>query len=197
MGINAASQSELRTEIQKFLKKKIPTDISSDDARFPGMTGGMTTTSLKKSWDAKSYVTSCNSFAGWVAAQILSPKVSKLSYGVLNISLADNEVPGCWNWANTDEAIEYDLHPMAGDFYASWAEPTDPKTGKKFIQEFGHVGIVYDFDEDTQMWTLIQGGQGGPAMGKDWIKWSTKKFDRTKLTGWVDIAWYKLPDGPE
>lgn len=169
-----------------MLKKNIPTDLSSDDKRFERMTG-MSTKWLREQWAKGSIVTSCNSFAGWVAREIGVKPSSVLSRGYLDISRAESEVPGCWNWANTDEAIEYDLHPQAGDFYS----------GSFPGQQWGHVGVVYDFDERAQNWTLVQGGQGGPKANLDFIKWKAGKFDQSKINGWVDIAWYMLPNGPD
>jgi hypothetical protein len=188
MALTASDRASLRRQIQEMLDRNIPrSGLSSDDKRFERMTG-MTTKWLREQWKNGSMVTSCNSFAGWVARQIGVPATSVLSRGYLNISLADSEVAGCWNWANTDEAIEYDVHPQAGDFYAG------PFPG----QQWGHVGIVYDFDETSQTWTLVQGGQGGKASNMDFIKWRERaKFDRAKINGWVDIAWYRLPNGPD
>src|SRR5262245_15728763 len=141
MGLNASDRASLRREIQVFLKKNIPeAGVSSDDKAFSRMTNGMTTASLRKDWDKKIWTTSCNSFAGWVAQQIGVPGKSVLARGFLDISGVDNEVPGSWMWANTDEAIDYNLHPLPGDFYSG------PFPG----QQWGHVGIVYDFDEDSQ-----------------------------------------------
>lgn len=176
-------RTALRKNIQEMLKKNIPTDLSSDDKRFQTMTG-MSTTWLKQQWATGSRVTSCNSFAGWVAREIGINPSSVLSRGVLDISKAEDEVAGCWIWANTGEAIDNNTHPQAGDFYSG------PFPG----QQFGHVGVVYDFDEIAQTWTLIQGGQGGPKSGLDFIKWKTVKFDRASINGWVDTAWYMIPD---
>ena len=129
-------RAALRKKIQELLKKNIPTDLSSDDPRFKIMTG-MDTTWLRKQWALGSRVTSCNSFAGWVAREVGVDPSSVLCRGVLDISKAENEVAGCWIWANTGEAAEYNIHPQAGDFYSG------PFPG----QQFGHVGVVYDFDE--------------------------------------------------
>lgn len=185
MGLTASDWSALRLEIQRMLYKNIPEDLSSDDPRFKKMTG-MDTKWLKDQWKTGSIVTSCNSFAGWVAREIGVPGKSVLAKGVLNISDADKEVPGCWTPATSAETIENGWVPMAGDFYSG------PFPGQKW----GHVGVVYDFDPVAQEWTLIQGGQGGPKSGRDFIKWKTAKFDRTKINGWVDIAFYMMPNGP-
>jgi hypothetical protein len=175
-------RAALRKKTQEMLKKNIPTDLSSDDKRFQMMTG-MSTTSLRKKWATGSRETSCNSFAGWVAREIGITN-SVLSRGVLDISKAEDEVAGCWTWANTSETIYDDTcHPHAGDFYSG------PFPG----QQFGHVGVVYDFDEIAQTWTLIQGGQGGPKSNMDFIKWKTVKFDGASINGWVDTAWYMIP----
>lgn len=56
---------------------------------------GMSTKWLKAQWATGSRVTSCNSFAGWVA-QAIGITNSVLSRGTLDISKAENEVAGCW-----------------------------------------------------------------------------------------------------
>ena len=121
---------------------------------------------------------------------------SVLAGGFLDISLAEKEVPGCWQEANCADACLNNLTPQAGDVYSGWSKYKDKNTGKDVIQKWGHVGIVYDYEEDTGNWWLVQGGQGGPRQGVDYIKWKYAKFDRTKINGWVDIARYLMPQGP-
>ena len=191
MGLNASDWATLRRLIQQFLDKSIPDGgLSSDDQQFTTITG-MSTKSLKADWDKGKITTSCNAFLGWVADQIGVKRGSVLR-GALDISKAQGEVPGsgCWIEANSASSIDAGLHPQAGDFYSS------PHHFKDWTQKWGHVGVVYSFDPVAQEWTLVEGGQGGPKMGLDYIKWSTKKFDRTKINGWVDIARYMLPNGP-
>jgi len=197
MSITAPDWVELRRLIRQMLYINIPQKgLNSDEKQFQIITG-MSTTSLKKDWDRKVMTTSCNSFLGWAARQIGVRQGSVLSRGVLNISKAEQEVPGCWIMANTGEAIDANMHPQSGDFYSSPHEFKATATTKAWTQEWGHVGLVYDFDEYANEWTLVQGGQGGPSSGRDFIKWSTSRFDRSKINGWVDIAYYKMPNGPE
>ena len=193
MGITAPDWVTLRSEIQNWLLKNIPEDISSKDARFAKLTG-MTQKTLEDNWKGGGILTSCNSFAGKVAQGLGVPWSSVLAKGALDISKAESEVPGCWQEANSAEACNDDITPHAGDFYSGWLKVKHK--GTEFIQKWGHVGIVYDYEPDTGMWWLVQGGQGGPKMGVDYIKWSHQKFDRTKLNGWVDMARYLMPQGP-
>ena len=158
MALNASDWASLRQEIQAMLKKNVPRDLTSDDPEYQRMTG-LTTERLKADWKIGKITTGCNSFLGWVARTIGVPASSVLALGHLDISKADDEVLGSWYIANTGEAYEYNLHPRAGDFYS---KPYG-------AQKFGHVGIVYDFDETAQTWTLIEGGQGGPKSGVDKI----------------------------
>ena len=132
--------------------------------------------------------TGCNSFNGYIARSFGAKTGSYLARGFLDISKAEKEVPGSWVWANVSEAIEAGLHPKPGDFYSM---PLGD-------QMFGHVGVVVDFDGASQTWTHVDGGQGGKSVGKDFIKWAkAKKFNRDKINGWVDMAVYLMPDGPE
>ena len=196
MAITGSSWEDLRQNIRQMLDKSIPeAGLSSDDKQFKVITG-MDTPSLKKAWAGGSLLTSCNAFLGWAANQIGVQRGSVLR-GALDISKAEKEVPGCWLEANTGEAIDYDLHPKSGDFYSSPHHFKATAKAKAWTQKWGHVGLVYDYDEYSGMWTLVQGGQGGPNAGRDFIKWSTTKFDRTKINGWVDIACYMMPDGPD
>jgi hypothetical protein len=185
MGLSATDWSSLRTQIRVLLKKNIPTDLSSDDPRFVAMTG-MSTKWLREQWANGSGVTSCNSFAGWVAKQIGIPGTSVLARGFLDISQAEKEQTGCWISASDQQTIDLNLHPQAGDFYS----------GRFKTQKWGHVGIVYDYDDTSGEWTVVQGGQGGPKSKLDFIKWKKDKFDRTAINGWVDVAVYLMPNGP-
>jgi hypothetical protein len=105
-----------------------------------------------------------------VALEFGVPRSSVLSKGFLDISLAEKEVPGCWQKANSSDACLNNVTPQAGDFYSGWYK--GKIKGKDFFQKWGHVGIVYDYEPDTGMWWLIQGGQGGPKSGADFIKWN-------------------------
>ena len=190
-GLIKPNRAMLRTSIQNRLYE-IPEVVSSKDPLFEKLTG-LTQAALKKNWDAGGMLTSCNSFAGKIALSIGVPGRSVLAKGYLDISLAEKEVPGCWQEANTADACLNDITPEAGDFYSGWFKYKDAK-GKDVMQKWGHVGIVYDYEPDTGNWWLIQGGQGGKSAGVDYIKWKYAKFDRTKINGWVNIAKYLMPN---
>lgn len=191
MGLQASDWETLREMIQNFLYQ-IPEEVSSKDSAFVRWTG-LTQKALEANWDAGGMLTSCNAFAGKIAQEIGVPRKSVLAKGVLDISQADKEVPGCWQDATSSEACLNNITPQAGDIYSSWAKVK--YKGKEFIQKWGHVGIVYSFEDDGTWW-LIQGGQGGPGGRVDYIRWKNAKFDRTKINGWIDIAKYLMPDGP-
>lgn len=184
MVISGSDPETFRAAIQQMLWERIPEEVSSDDKEFLLMTG-MNTKWLKAQWANGKRVTSCNSFAGWVAREIGAKKGSILARGQLDLSLAEREVPYCWFWANTSEAILYNIHPQPGDFFCA------PFPGQKF----GLVSVVFDFDEYAQTWTVVQGGQGGPKAGKDYIRWKSGPFNRDKVTGWVDICVYIFEGG--
>ena len=194
----ATNRAELRQLICDMLRDAVPANgLSSDDPRFITMTG-LTSERLRSDWRSGGHLTSCNSFAGWVAQQIGAEQGSALCSGKLDLSGVDSEVPGSWVY-NTGEAMDADLHPQPGDFYCS-SLPGQP---------FAHVGIVVEIDDDTQVWKWVAGGQGGPKTSPnnidyavDYIKWgpwnanqaSTFKEARDKVPGWVDIGYYFFPD---
>src|SRR5262249_31586478 len=120
---------------------QIPDEVSSKDSAFVRWTG-LTQKTLEANWDAGGMLTSCNAFAGKIAQEIGVPRKSVLAKGVLDISQADKEVPGCWQDANSSEACLNNITPQY--------------KGKEFIQKWGHVGIVYSFEDDGTWW-LIQG----------------------------------------
>ncbi len=192
MGLTAPDRETMREKIQDWLYQ-IPEVVASTDPLFEKLTG-LNQKALKKNWDGGGMLTSCNSFVGKVAQEIGVPLKSVLAKGVLDISLADNEVPGCWQEANTADACLDNVTPQAGDIYSGWFK--GKYKGKDSFQKWGHVGIVYSCEPDGTWW-LIQGGQGGPKAGVDYIKWKNAKFDRTVINGWIDIAKYLMPDGPE
>lgn len=194
-GIPQPTRGMLRMSIQNWLYG-IPEVVASTDPLFEKLTG-LNQTMLKANWDKGGMLTSCNSFAGKVALAIGVPGSSVLAKGFLDISLAEKEVPGCWQDATTADAALNNITPQAGDFYSGWYEYKDSKTGKTVRQKWGHVGVVYDYEEDTGNWWLVQGGQGGKGVGVDYIKWKYAKFDRTKINGWVDIGKYLMPDGED
>jgi hypothetical protein len=203
MALAATDWVSLRKEIRDWFD--IPKEGLSSKTNgnaFQRWTG-LTQKALEDNWDGrdsegnitkkKGWLTSCNSFMGKVAVDWGIPAKSCLRLGVLDITKAEQEVPGCWQDAS-DEGV----FPQSGDFYSGWYK--GELDGKPFFQKFGHVGIVYDCDREAGTWTLVQGGQGGPKLRVDYIKWTNQKdppkFDRTKLNGWVDIARYLLPKGP-
>jgi hypothetical protein len=70
-----------------------------------------------------------------------------------------------------------------------WDWATDPKSGKQFKQQFGHVGIIGSFDGN--LYTSVDGGQGGRSAKKDFIKWVPRgAYDPLKFNGWCDIDIY-------
>ncbi len=192
MPLGATGRADLREKLVKFLHANIPVQgISSSDPRFEKMTGGWTTEKLKQDWAAGKKTTCCNAFAQWVAFQLEAK--GALSSGQLNLSGVERDVEGSWLWANSVQAGQ--LHPLPGDFFCS----SFPG------QEWGHVGIVTEIDDDTLAWRWVAGGQGGAAVGADFIRWGpwlpdqSKTFEqaRPKVMGWVDIGTYFFPDGPE
>jgi hypothetical protein len=195
MSISASDWAELRWKIQTLLWNKIPDVVSSKDPAFLRLTG-LSQAKLEENWAKGGWLTSCNSFAGHVALLVGVPGTSVLAKGVLDISAAEKEVPGCWQEANNADACQKNITPQAGDIYSGWTKYKDKKSGRVVTQKWGHVGIVYDYEPGTGMWHLVQGGQGGPKEGVDYIKWKYEKFDRIKLNGWVNIAKYLMPNGP-
>jgi hypothetical protein len=195
MALKAPDIVTLRKLIQEWLWDNIPEEVSSKDngRTFTRLTG-MTQASLEANWKGGGMLTSCNSFAGTVMKEIGVSRGSVLAKGVLDISLADKEVPGCWQEANSAEACMDNITPHPGDLYSGWFK--GKYKGKDFFQKWGHVGIVYSYEPDTGMWWLVQGGQGGPGQKQDFIRWKYAKFDRTKINGWVDVARHMMPNGP-
>ncbi len=195
------NRADLRQKICDMLKTRIPGPIPgggmpSTHPMFSSMTGGLTQARLLADWAKRGPkepgLTSCNSFAGWVAQQIGAKSGSTLCAGKLDLSGVEREVPGSWVMANTGEAIDAKLHPLPGDFYCS-SRPGQP---------FAHVGIVVEIDPETQAWNWVAGGQGGKLAGCDWIKWGpwlpdhSRTFSqaRPNVPGWVDIGNYFFPD---
>lgn len=189
MGLSAPDRDTLRTKMQEWLYK-IPEVVSSKDPLYKSLTG-LSQADLEANWAKGGILTGCNSFLGVVAKAFGVPGTSVLARGFLDISQAEKEVPGCWQEANSAEACLNDITPRGGDFYSTWYK--GKINGKDFFQKWGHVGIVYDCDPDTGDWWLVEGGQGGPRAGADFIKWKCAKFDRTKLNGWIDMARYLMP----
>jgi hypothetical protein len=193
MGITAPDWVTLREKIQTWLWDNIPEEVSSKDPMFERLTG-LSQARLEKNWSEGGMLTSCNSFAGVIAQHLGVPRSSVLAKGVLDISLAEKEVPGCWQEANSADACLDNITPNAGDIYSG--PLTYMWKGKEVTQKWGHVGIVYSYDRDSGMWWLVQGGQGGPKAGADFIRWKEAKFDRTKLNGWINMAKVLMPNGP-
>ena len=191
MKLTAPDWETLRLKIQQELYK-IPEVVSSKDPSFERLTG-LNQSQLEANWAKKGMLTSCNSFAGKMALNLGVPGSSVLARGYLDISQAEKEVPGCWQEANTGGACLNNISPHAGDLYSGWYK--GKIKGEDFFQKWGHVGIVYDYEPDTGNWWLVQGGQGGPSAGVDYIKWKYEKFDRTKINGWVNMAFYLMPNG--
>jgi hypothetical protein len=202
MGLTAADWVTLRENIQTWLYNNIPEEVASrvksgdtwkSNPEFERLTG-LNQAKLEANWAKGGMLTSCNSFAGKVAQAIGVPGTSVLAKGFLDISQAEKEVPGCWQEANSADACLENITPHAGDFYSSWFK--GEYKGKPFFQKWGHVGIVYSYEEDTGNWWLVQGGQRPRGSKVDFIKWKYAKFDRTKINGWVDMARYLMPQGP-
>jgi len=195
----------LRQRVCDLLKKNVPANgVTSDDPRFMTMTSGtMNSKILRDNWRKGGMLTSCNAFAGWVARQIGAKAPSPLAAGALDLSSVAKQVPGSWV-VNDADALQANLHPRPGDFYCS---SLVDKTGK-VVQKFAHVGIVVEFDERTQVWKWVAGGQGGPATSPndldkavDIIKWGPGNAQtflqaRSHVVGWVDIGVYFYPPNP-
>lgn len=185
MAVQASNRAQLRKDLVASLLK-LPETITDGDPLFVTLSG-LTASRLRADWKRGVKTTSCNSFAGWCGREAGAPAGSTLAVGKLNLSLCDNEVPGSWVWGSTGEAVDANLLPQPGDFFAK------PFPG----QDWGHVGVVVDVDTVGMRWQIIQGGQGGPTRGYDMITRRWEKFDRTEINGWVDIGTYILPDGPD
>ena len=183
----AEELSAKRKLVRSILEAKVPKGpigLSSDDAMFKTMTS-LDTVSLVRWWadhpvgTKGANLTTCNAFVGWLAREIGAPPGSQLASNLLQLDLADKDVPGCWVWAGTGKM------PRPGDFYA---KPFVFKDGS--IQKFGHVGVIYDV-HDWLFIDTVDGGQGGRSAGRDFIRWNMNKmFVGGKVTGWVDIDAY-------
>jgi len=171
------NECSVRSKVQNLLKLKVPAEgLSSDDPRFLELTG-MNTKSLLEKWKTEPWFTTCNAFVGRFAIYLGAPR-GWLSRGVLQLDWANKDVPGCWVPVDRSGITP----PKAGDFYAK------PFRSKGIEQKFGHVGIVYDVIGSTI--TTVDGGQGGSAAGKDYIKWRTWLYNPADMTGWVDLEKY-------
>ena len=189
MGLSASDWNELREKIQGWLFQMVPEEVSSKDPQYRILTG-LDQKALEANWRTGGFMTGCNGFAGKMAEGMGVPRKSILTKGPLNVSLAEKEVPGCWQEANSEDACTSNITPNPGDIYSS------PYESKGYFQKWGHVGIVYGYEEDTGNWWVVQAGMGGPKSGADFIRWKYAKFERTKLNGWVNMAKYLMPNGP-
>jgi hypothetical protein len=143
--------------------------INSDGSTGPLFTKmtGLTHSYLVNEWAKGSKLTSCNAFTGWYSTTLGSSKYLG----------------------------RFDLEtylPSIGKGHA-WVKSTPdarPKFGDICRHTKFHVGISLDFEGDV--WTHVDGGQGGPSSGRDVIKRirSQQSYDYTKLQGWVDIDLY-------
>jgi hypothetical protein len=164
----------LRSAIQKLLVDNIPEGggLNSDSDKYYYIT-------WKRTADIKGGWSSCNAFATWASNKIGAP--GNFLKG-LDLSLADTYPGRAGSWINANDPVNWDLRPQPGDFFST------PLPG----QTFGHVGIVYDFDNYAQTWRVVQGGQKNGGDNRDWIKWNepNSSFPWAEVNGWVDIVLY-------
>jgi hypothetical protein len=181
-----AELSPIRQKVLALVEDWIPdnpTGLSSDHEHFRMITG-FSTFSLEQWWAEHpegtkgSMLTTCNALLGWMARQLGARQGSQLARGLLQLDLADKDVPGCFRRPGAGEMFR------PGDFYAT------PFLHKGWKQPFGHVGIVYDV-HDTIVFDTVDSGQGGRSAGKDFIRFKKGRiWDTNKITGWVDLDRY-------
>ncbi|MCX5883085.1 MAG: CHAP domain-containing protein [Deltaproteobacteria bacterium] len=120
---------------------------------------------------------SCNDFTRWVSGKIGAP--GQVLSG-LNLSLANNYPGRDGSWIDANDPDNWDLRPQPGDFFSM----------NRSGQKWGHVGIVYDFDNYAQTWRVVHGGQGKGGSKSDYILWNepNRPFPWAEVNGWVDIV---------
>ncbi len=192
--------TEIRKTMRQVLDKWVPVPvIDSNSAAFKMLTGFDTRRLLDEYWEPENKnppypegkmpkkntgFTCCNLTLGSLAIQLGAalgrPPGIWLTRGPLYLYLADKDNPGCWIKSDGTN------RPKPGDFYSV---PLTLEDGS--VQQYGHVGIVYDILDDT--WMSVDGGQGGYRSGPklDRIKKQDRgKLDTSRMNGWIDIDLY-------
>jgi hypothetical protein len=131
---------------------------------------GLTQATLQQNWNAGVKLTSCNAFTGWYGREL----GSELYLGRFDLETYLPKHGKGHSWVKSTN----DIRPKFGDVCRF-------KDSVKF-----HVNVSLEFDGDV--WTHVDGGQGGPTAGYDIIRRIRDKtaFDPNKLAGWLDIELY-------
>jgi hypothetical protein len=127
----------------------------------------LTQATLKQNWDAGVKLTSCNGFTGWFGREL----GSDLYLGRFDLESYLPKHDKGHSWVKSTS----DVRPKFGDICR--------------LSKF-HVNVSLDFEGD--IWTHVDGGQGGPTTGYDIVRRIRDKtvYDPGKLLGWVDIELY-------
>ena len=196
----SSEMTEVRKVMRQVLDKWVPVPVmDSNNPAFKMLTGYNTKRLLDEYWEPENKnppyepgkmpkkntgFTCCNLTLGALAIQLGAalgrPPGVWLTRGVLALYLVDKDVPGCWIKPDGTN------RPKPGDFYSV---PLTLEDGT--VQQYGHVGIVYDILDDT--WMSVDGGQGGYRSGPklDRIKRQDRgKLDTSRMNGWIDIDLY-------
>lgn len=196
----SSEMTEVRKVMRQVLDKWVPVPVmDSNNPAFKMLTGYNTKRLLDEYWEPENKnppyepgkmpkkntgFTCCNLTLGALAIQLGAalgrPPGVWLTRGVLALYLVDKDVPGCWIKPDGTN------RPKPGDFYSV---PLTLEDGT--VQQYGHVGVVYDILDDT--WMSVDGGQGGYRSGPklDRIKRQDRgKLDTSRMNGWIDIDLY-------
>lgn len=179
-------KEERKQLIDTFAKKDAAGKISTPGLK-PAVTNNKTYTDLCGlthegqviNWCANGanngQLTSCNSFVGMCSARMGS-KVS-LSAFRLHELVAQHGRAHSFIRPSSGEKPQY------GDIFTHYS-----------TSEL-HMGVSLGFDENNT-WKTIEGGQGGPGTGVDFIKRKDRTWDPTHWDGWVDMTVFLDTRGP-
>ncbi len=182
---NAAARAELiaktpETTITKktgeAVKVRVINPTTKDNEEYKKLTG-YTHRDEVMNWAANGAnngtLTSCNAFVGECCVAMGSKM--KLSTFWLPDFVAKHNKPYAFIWNKNGEKPGY------GDIFTH------------FSTSQLHMGISLGFEGDV--WKTIEGGQGGPRSGVDFVKRKDRKFD-SHWDGWVDMAVWLDSRGP-
>lgn len=186
---NGTGLSPLRQWLQKQLNQLIPNNegtIRSDTngAKFNEWTG-MSQKGLKDAWATEAgtgrCTTSCNGFVGIVAGKIRAAGglPAKQFFDSFNLP---KEGGKAWHWAGDQTQM-----PQPGDFFQI-GTPGPDLSNASAGGTFKHVGVILDIT-DYIIWITVEGGQGGPRTGFDFIKRKLRARP-SDLMGWINIDEY-------
>jgi hypothetical protein len=180
--------SPVRQWVQSQLKQLIPNNegtIRSDTngALFEKWTG-WTNIGLKEQWASEAgtgaVTTSCNAFLGRLVFKIREAGglATGASFHSFNLPKAGGPA---WHWAG-----DQNQQPQPGDFFQIGTPGPDLSQADKG-GTFKHVGVILDID--YIIWITVEGGQGGPKSGFDFIKRKVQ-VRPSGLMGWINIDEY-------